>query len=238
MRVRHSTATMVAVLVLAVGCGTTEDTSAPDSTGGSPLEPPSATLVDGAEFIPPDDQTTAGPVTELVAEVDLTDVAPDDVPYAIYAVGTEDGAYVAVASGIGTRTWLATVGPSDGGLAVTDTAEIQPFYSLRGIDGMYVLDDGSVLVAGEFAFADPPEYSGTPDYGFVVVDPESGESRTTSVVPAGRGGQSHGDGHPLRRRPDALRLREQEQWWRTPAPGGRRGIRARSSPSTTSRRTR
>ena len=50
---------------------------------------------------------------------------------------------------------------------------------------MYVLDDGSVLVAGEFAYADPPEYSGTPDYGFVVVDPESGESRTTSVVPAG-----------------------------------------------------
>lgn len=148
------------------------------------------TSLDG-EYTPPPEPGSQGPAAEILGEIDLSYLEGDHV-YALHAAGTAERAHIAVVDRSTTaKAWLVTIGPGDDGLVVTDTVEMPPFSTQDGIDTMHVLDDGTVLVAGMFEF--PQDVSQGADYGFVVVEPGSGEVREAVVLAAEGSSSGVGD---------------------------------------------
>lgn len=170
---RRRAPALLAAVLLTAGC--IESDTTPGGTAAG-LDGPVADVLEGDTFTPPADPPSGGPRTRLLATVDLSEVGSGEASYAVSAVPTADGAYVAVHGG-DDEAWLATVAPTDDGLAVTDEDAMPVIGSLSGLDVMRVLDDGRVLMAGLFQPSDDPGGN----YGFVVVDPASGEVQQTRV---------------------------------------------------------
>jgi hypothetical protein len=115
------------------------------------------------------------PPTTLIAAVDLSPAVPGVPVAGTAAVATPDGgAHVLLNStDLGRPAYLATIGPVDGGLAVTATATIP---RLRPVWGLHALGDGTVVVTGQFAGQER-------GYGFLLVDSATGETRSSVVIP-------------------------------------------------------
>ena len=138
-------------------------------TGGdAPLRPPA---VDPRVVDPP------GPPTVLLAAVDLSPAVPAGAPTATAAaaVGAADGGAFVVLSppDPGLPLSLATVAATGTGYAVTGSV---PIPRLRPVWDVHATADGTVLVSGQFR-------GERPGYGFVSVDPVSGEVRRADVIP-------------------------------------------------------
>jgi hypothetical protein len=174
----------LAVCVL-TGCPATVEPEVPTATSrvdrpfpGQPdaTDPPLPTYAGP----PADGPPSLGPLTTLRGSVDLTVAIPGYFSHAEIAVGAPGGgAYVVVSPdqpGPASQQ-LVTVGPSGGGFAVTRGVPIPP---LNDVVGLHLLADGTLAITGRLQ----PE-SPRGGYGFAVVDPVTGTTRTTTVVPSG-----------------------------------------------------
>ena len=116
-----------------------------------------------------------GPLTTLLATVDLSPAVPGVPTTATAAVGTPDGGAVVLLSppDPAVPQVLATVARTGTGYAVTGSV---PVPRLRPVWDLHVLADGTVLVSGQFRGEQP-------GYGYLSVDPAGGEVRETVVIP-------------------------------------------------------
>ncbi len=170
---------LAAGLLLALaGCPVGEDrppapSSSPETTEARPARPTDPSTDLPAYTGPPADApASAGPLTRVRAAADLTPATPGTFARVVSAVGTPDGGAYALLSPADRDLdqVLVTVRP-DAVLAGT-----VPLPRIEDVWGMHLLDDGSVLVAGQLA---------REGYGVRVVDPATGAVRTTVVAPAG-----------------------------------------------------
>ena len=146
--------------------------------GGCTAEEPgvAAPSPDVVATAPPDGEPPSPPPpTTLTAAVDLSAAVPGVPVAGTAAVATADGGAVVLlnSTDLGRPAYLATVGQVDGDLAVTATATIP---RLRPVWGLHALDDGTVVVTGQFAGQEP-------GYGFLAVDPVTGATRSEVVIP-------------------------------------------------------
>ena len=180
---------MAAGLVLtAGGCPADGERTAVRSAEGSPAptaigEPHPARPTDASTGLPAYTGPPAGappstgPPTSLRAAVDLTPASPGVFPRAEAVVAVPGGgAHVLLSSRDPEPPQrLVTVGPADGGAAITGWA---PMPRVLDVWGMHRLMDGTVAVSGQL-----PADGGPGGYGFQVVDPVGGAVRTTTLVP-------------------------------------------------------
>lgn len=164
-RRRRTVGLALAVCVL-TGCTAGEDPGEVSRTSGRP-----ASVV-----APPVDPH---PLTTLRAAIDLSPAVPGLPAAATAAVAAPDGgAFVLLTTAVlGLPQYLATVGRRGEGFAVVASV---PVPRLRPVWGTVLLPDGTVLVAGEF-------HGREPGYGFLVVDPVSGSTRSSVVIPLEEG---------------------------------------------------
>jgi hypothetical protein len=146
--------------------------------GGCTADEPGATASspDVVTTAPPDGEPPSPPPpTTLTAAVDLSTAVPGVPVAGTAAVATADGGAVVLlnSTDLGRPAYLATVGHVDGGLAVTATSTIP---RLRPVWGLHALGDGRVVVTGEFAGQEP-------GYGFLLVDPTTGRTRSFVAIP-------------------------------------------------------
>ncbi len=115
------------------------------------------------------------PLFAVRAAVDLSPAVPGGTASATAAVGSPDGgAYVVLSTpDLDVPHYLATVARTGGGWAVTGSV---PIPRLRPVWDVHVLENGWVLVSGQFR-------GDRPGYGFLSVDPAGGEVRRTEVIP-------------------------------------------------------
>ena len=128
---------------------------------------------------PADGPPSHGPVTSIGAAVDLTAAAPGVFSRVHFAVATPDGGAYAVLTPDDPLlpAQLGTVRPVPGGYRVTGSVPLQ----LEDVWGLHLLADGRVAVTGALH----PTSDSYHSYGFAVVDPATGESRATVVLPFG-----------------------------------------------------
>jgi hypothetical protein len=142
-------------------------------TGCTAGEPPAGPPVVAAPTA--DAPRGPGPLTTLLAAVDLSPAVPGVPTTAAAAVGAPDGGAFVLLSPPDPAVphYLATVARTGSGYAVTGSV---PVPRLRPIWDLHVLADGTVLVSGQFRGEEP-------GYGFLSVDPAGGEVRATVVIP-------------------------------------------------------
>ena len=170
------------VLATVTGCPAAAerpDTSDPTSSGEVlPARPTGASTDLPAYAGPPAGAPPSrGPLTTVVAAVDLTPATPRVFARTAGAVAAPGGgAYVVLTpADRDLPQTLVTVGATGG---ITGTA---PMPRVDDVWGLHVLADGTVAVAGHVRAGDAP------GYGFRVADPAGGEVRTTIAAPAEQG---------------------------------------------------
>ncbi|MGY1806879.1 hypothetical protein ACI8AF_05870 [Blastococcus sp. SYSU D00669] len=172
------------VLAALTGCPAPVERAAPEPvpTAGGPSPRPAleteATTDLPAYGGPPAGVASAGPLTTLRAAVDLTPATATVFAEPGDAAATADGRVLVLlrpADLSGPR--LATVAPVRGGWAVTGAVRLAQF---TRVTELHVLPDGRAAVVGEVA----PVADGRGGYGVAVVDPATGQGRSTVVVPA------------------------------------------------------
>src|SRR4051794_12314463 len=173
------------VLATLTGCPATQHRAEPTPTpthasaGPSGEEPRPAPATRASTDRPPysgppaDAPAGLGPLTVLHATVDLTPATPTVFSVPSAAAATPDGrVLVALRPVDASPPRLATVS-ADG--EVTGAVDLPPFTDLADL---HVLPDGRAVVVGELGPVDDP----TGGYGLAVVDPATGQARTTVAV--------------------------------------------------------
>jgi hypothetical protein len=164
-------------LVLTVsGCPAGEDDPTPEPTRsaadlgpGRPTDP--STDLPAYTGPPPGGPPTAGPLTRVRAAVDLTSATPGTFARVVAAVAAPDGGAFALLSPTD-----RTLPQSLVTLRGDAIAAVVPAPRVEDVWGLHLLDDGSVAVTGQL----PDE-----GYGLRVVDPATGDGRTTVLLRAG-----------------------------------------------------
>jgi hypothetical protein len=170
-----------AVLVTTAGCPIAGD-KAPEPTPTSsnqtlPGRPTDATTDLPAYTGPPaGGPPSLGPLTSLRATVDLTAATPGVFARAVSAVATPDGGAVVVLSPRerDLEHRVVTVGPGPDGVGITQSV---PMPRMPDVWGSHLLADGDLVVVGLVSVGD----EGGP--GIQVVDPATGDVRTTVLIP-------------------------------------------------------
>ncbi|MGY1601599.1 hypothetical protein [Geodermatophilus sp. SYSU D00815] len=172
-----------ALLVALTGCPAPPERAEPplEPTAPTPAPQPAleteATTDLPAYAGPPAGAASAGPLTTLRAAVDLTPATPAVFSVPEAAAATADGRVLVLLTPVDrSGPWLATVGPAGGGWAVTGAVPLRQF---RSAGELHALPDGRVAVVGEVA----PAADGRGGYGVAVVDPVTGQGRSTVAVP-------------------------------------------------------
>lgn len=127
---------------------------------------------------PEDGPPSAGPVARVAAAVDLTAVRPGVFSRVEQAVPAAGGRVHVVLTPVESSVppALGTVGPTANGPAVTSSVDLP---RVDDVWGLHALPDGQVAVTGPLRSAE-----GRRDgFGAAVVDPVTGATRTTVVVP-------------------------------------------------------
>jgi hypothetical protein len=117
----------------------------------------------------------------LAESFDLTAAWPEVQSFVEGVVARPDGgAYVVLRDDDHTEQRLITVVPDGESYAVAESVTMP---AMADEPGLWVLDDGRVLVAGQFRSDSQGGPGDEPDYGFQVIDPETGDVETTVVAP-------------------------------------------------------
>lgn len=154
-----------------------ESPSASPSPSPSSEPPPSTAPATPVDAGPP-----VAPAVRLRAAVDLSgDEALADAEPTTAVAAPDGGAYVVLTPPERSRPHLlATVTPDDGVVRTVPMPRLDPLWDA------HLLPDGRLLASGQLRGREP-------GYGFVVVDPVSGEARTSVVIPYEEGtGLAHG----------------------------------------------
>lgn len=184
MRRALAVAALAGTLLTTAGCPAGRDrsadptpppsTAAPSALPGRPTD--ASTGLPAYAGPPADAPASAGPVSAVRGAVDLTPGAQAYYSRAEAAVAAPGGAYVVLTrERLQPAQELLTVRTTGDGLALTGSVRIP---RIVAVEGMYLLPDGGVLVAGRLP-------SG--DYGFDVLDPATGAARSVPVVPHAAG---------------------------------------------------
>jgi hypothetical protein len=175
---RAGAAALLAVAVLS-GCTTTiTGVAKPAGTTASQPAGFPTTASDGEPVYdgPPSDAPDSRGALTSVRAVDLTPALPGVRSWADAAVPRPDGgAYVALHDADYTSYQLATVTPDGAVSAVQVPTMDEP--------DLFVLDDGRVVLAGQFWAADQGGVTDDRQYGFQVVDPRTGQGTNRFVLP-------------------------------------------------------
>jgi hypothetical protein len=172
------------LLATLTGCPATEDRVEPTPTyasagtsvpGPGPAPATRASTDKPAYTGPPADAPpSAGPLTSLRAAVELTPATPTVFAVPAAAAATPDGrVLVALRPVDSSPPRLATVSPEG---VVTGAVDLPPF---PDVADLHVLPDGRVVVVGALG----PVGDAAGGYGLAVVDPATGQARTTVAVP-------------------------------------------------------
>jgi hypothetical protein len=180
-------AVVACVLVTLSGCPVGEEHPVDSPLPGLPApsrETDASTGLPQYTGPPADAPPSAGPLTRVVAAVDLTAAAPGVFSRVDAAVAGRDGVVHVALSPVGVS------GPPVLG-TVRDAAVVGsvPMTGVQNLWAMHPLADGTVVVTGSLRSADGRRAG----YGSAVVDPAAGTVRTTVAVPyAGKTGFAFG----------------------------------------------
>jgi len=165
------------LLLTLTGCPASEDApdpTVPPSTGQALPGRPTDASTDLPAYAgpPPGAPPSAGPLTRLRAAVDLTPATPGVFARAVAAVAAPDGGAYALLTPADRDLpqSLVTVG------ADFSIAGSVPLPRVDDVWGLHVVADGGVAVTGRLADG----------YGIEVVEPDTGEVRTTVLAPTAR----------------------------------------------------
>ncbi|MGY1601610.1 hypothetical protein [Geodermatophilus sp. SYSU D00815] len=152
-----------------------------------PSSPPTAASTGEPVYAGPPEGAppSAGPAATLHA-VELSSAYPGvDRSFSEFATASLDGgAHVVLRDDDYTGMRMVTVGATGDGFAVTGSVVVP---TVSEVSGMHPLADGTVLVAGQFAADSSGGPGETPDYGYEVVDPATGEADVVVVLPHAQG---------------------------------------------------